>query len=53
MHNFYEVLLKRFRRVGAQTAKLSRERQDREKQLNFLTGWAKAEELFEKSNASS
>lgn len=42
MHNFYDVLLKRFRRVGSQTekGKLSfTERQDRKKQLDFLSGW--------------
>eukprot|EP00752_Nemacystus_decipiens_P016522 g14767.t1 len=39
MHNFYDVLLKRFRRVGGQTGTLSpAERQDREKQLDFLSG---------------
>lgn len=39
MHNFYDVLLKRFRRVGSQTGKLSStEQQEREKQLNFLSG---------------
>ena len=38
MHNFYDVLLKRFRRVGAQSLKLSpTERQDRESQLDFLS----------------
>ncbi|CAM9297716.1 unnamed protein product [Pylaiella littoralis] len=39
MHNFYDVLLKRFRRVGSQKGKLSpAERRDREKQLDFLSG---------------
>ncbi|CAN0101506.1 unnamed protein product [Scytosiphon promiscuus] len=38
MHNFYDVLLKRFRRVGSQTGKpSSAEQQDREEQLNFLS----------------
>ncbi|CAM9522905.1 unnamed protein product [Laminaria digitata] len=38
MHNFYDVLLKRFRRVGGQSLKLSStERQDRESQLDFLS----------------
>lgn len=38
MHNFYDVLLKRFRRVGGQAGDLPAERQDRQKQLDFLTG---------------
>ncbi|CBJ25573.1 similar to RIKEN cDNA 2610033H07 [Ectocarpus siliculosus] len=39
MHNFYDVLLKRFRRVGSQSGKLSSAaRQDRAKQLDFLSG---------------
>ncbi|CAM9493430.1 unnamed protein product, partial [Hapterophycus canaliculatus] len=39
MHNFYDVLLKRFQRVGDQTGKVSSaEQQDREKQLIFLSG---------------
>lgn len=39
MHNFYEVLLKRFHRVGGQTGNLSSiERRDRAKQLDFLSG---------------
>lgn len=38
MHNFYDVLLKRFRRVGGETGNLSpAERQDRETQLDFMS----------------
>lgn len=39
MHNFYDVLLKRFRRVGGQVGQLSSATSDdRATQLDFLSG---------------